>query len=87
MLREGAHLKRYKWAGAKLKWGGGRSVNDTTPVLSIYSNFTLTLHNSSDCGIYNEFAVNPRYFVKKQLRSPTFMHIRNKINSEINLSE
>ena len=22
-LREGAHLKCYKWAGAKLKWGGG----------------------------------------------------------------
>ena len=25
-LREGAHLKRYKWAGAKLKGGGGRGV-------------------------------------------------------------
>ena len=22
-LREGAHLKHYKWADAKLKWGGG----------------------------------------------------------------
>ena len=29
-LREGAHLKCYKWAGAMLKWGGG-SVNNTTP--------------------------------------------------------
>ena len=28
-LREGAHLKHYRWAGAKLK--RGRSVNDTTP--------------------------------------------------------
>ena len=31
-LREGAHLKCYKWAGAKLKRGGGGLVNDTTPV-------------------------------------------------------
>ena len=30
-LREGAHLKCYKWAGAKLKRGG--LVKDTTPVL------------------------------------------------------
>ena len=29
-LREGAHLNHYKWASAKLKWGG--LVNDTTPV-------------------------------------------------------
>ena len=33
-LREGAHLKCYKWACAKLKRGGG-SVNDTTPVLYV----------------------------------------------------
>ena len=30
-LREGAHLKHYKWASAKLKRGGGGLVNDTTP--------------------------------------------------------
>ena len=34
-LREGAHLKRYKWVGAKLKReGGGESVNNTTPANS-----------------------------------------------------
>ena len=34
-LREGAHLKCYKWAGAKLKRGGGGLVNDTTQVIII----------------------------------------------------
>ena len=31
-LKGGANLKHYKWAGAKLKWGGG-SVNDATPAI------------------------------------------------------
>ena len=34
-LRDGAHLTRDKWAGAKLKRGGGL-VNDTTPVPHIF---------------------------------------------------
>ena len=39
-LREGAYLKHYKGASAKLKWGGGGSVNDTTPgFLSILTSF------------------------------------------------